>query len=260
MVPSATKAPTCSSMEGRLGSITISINYGRAGRELCAWPSVGCRCRIIPLTFRSQSPLWQWEQEAVRWEPARLSAFMVSISYSCHLQSTEISLRKICREQAPSPRLRFALLGAPMLVHPLILRYPCSCYRKSKCMVASVKENRVVIIIVIITVVVIKKAPQLAGWVADNGMHVIRLDRLLYFIASAFRCKCDARPHLVSVCTVTVTCESRQYKARHTADSIDSTLSWQIILKRGQPTLFLTELVTLQGKLYLNTEGTVSSK
>lgn len=69
MVPSATKAPTCSSMEGRLGSVTISINYGGAGREPRSQPSVGCRCRIIPLTFHSQSPLWRWEQEAVRREP-----------------------------------------------------------------------------------------------------------------------------------------------------------------------------------------------
>lgn len=57
MVPSAKKAPTCSSMEGHAGSVTISINYSAAGQELGTQPSVCCRCRIIPLTSHSLNPL-----------------------------------------------------------------------------------------------------------------------------------------------------------------------------------------------------------
>lgn len=105
-----------------------------------------------------------------------LSAFVVSISYSCHFQNVEISFRKVHREQAPSPWLKFALLTAPMLVRPLIPQYPRFCCRKSKSTIASVKGNKIVIIvitiiIIIIVVVAIKKESPTAVWLSGRQWH-----------------------------------------------------------------------------------------
>lgn len=144
MVPSATKAPTCSSMEGRLGSVTISINYGRAGRERRARPSLGCRCRIIPLTFRSQSPLWRWEQEAVRGEPPAFQRSWWALAIHVISRAPRLVSGKYTESRLPLLGSRLPCPALPCLCILSFLGIRGSCCRKSKFAIASAKENRVV--------------------------------------------------------------------------------------------------------------------
>lgn len=108
MVPSTTKAPTCSSVEGRLGSITISINYSRNGQ--------GLQVQDYPPDLSLPEPPLMMGAGGRQRTAACLSVFVVGISNSCHFQSYKLSFRKLNRKQAPL-WLQFAPLSAPMLEH-----------------------------------------------------------------------------------------------------------------------------------------------